>query len=625
MRPRFLHTLIRLGFCGGLSLVASLHARAENVASITSVVITQIPLIGGPPPPPPLPLDLDPNDAAPGGTHFSIPRGATIIITVKGVAAGPGGVFMELMDDDSREFMRGGPDLISSDGAMPGPDGTFTLNMACSCPVGYSFVSNGAGEWDSGEQSAELFLRDGNLRSPADKTLPGDKKKPSYWRIDCDKDSTHAFSTQGEEFKTIWGDSLTVRPGALTEPRTIRIANMYPLRDTESVPPEYGPISEAITLEPSGLPLLVPARLTFLYTREEAGEIADESQLAVFRYDSLAAAWYPHPGATVNVEENLLSVDIDELGTYGFAPARVDLIKSWQVTHTDFGDNTLEGFESANGSELVAAGAVRVEDSLRVFIAGNLESNFNKLELFIDTGPGGQNRLRGDNAPVDFGGLNRMGDDGSGNGLQFDAGFQPDYWIGITTGNPGTGIRVFANFATLATGGGGDGYFLGSNVPAHNGILYGGFNPHGIRIALDNSNVHGVQSGCGQVPQQDTVWTGVDLMIPLQAMGGNTSCVRICAFINGESHDFVSNQVLGPLPTGTCSLGEPRAVNFQNHAGAQYFELCPQGVGVEDGPCAQGGSRVPEPVSRPHRVAVGDRLGRTRGDRRLRRARTADP
>ena len=48
---------------------------------------------------------------------------------------------------------------------------------------------------------------------------------------------------------------------------------------------------------------------------------------------------------------------------------------------------------------------------------------FNKLDIFIDAIDGGQLKLRGDNPNVDFNGLNRMGDDGSNNGLRFDDEF----------------------------------------------------------------------------------------------------------------------------------------------------------------------------------------------------------
>lgn len=98
-------------------------------------------------------------------------------------------------------------------------------------------------------------------------------------------------------------------------------------------------------------------------------------------------------------------------------------------------------------------------------LPGNLESNFNKIEIFIDSVAGGQNMLRGDNADVDFNGLNRMGNDGSGNGLMFDMGFEADYYITATNGDIGGGTyQLFANYATLPTLGGGSGSFLGARA-----------------------------------------------------------------------------------------------------------------------------------------------------------------
>jgi hypothetical protein len=122
-----------------------------------------------------------------------------------------------------------------------------------------------------------------------------------------------------------------------------------------------------------------------------------------------------------------------------------------QNTQTGFGDSNLGQVDYANGSELDAAYAyVDMNNQiLYLFLAGNLESNFNKLEIFFDTVAGGQNRLRGNNSSVDFGGLNRMGDDGSGNGLTFDQGFEADYWIGITGG--GSPYALYANWAQLLT------------------------------------------------------------------------------------------------------------------------------------------------------------------------------
>jgi len=243
-----------------------------------------------------------------------------------------------------------------------------------------------------------------------------------------------------------------------------------------------------------------------------------------------------------------------------------------QDTQTGFGDSNLGQVDYANGSELDAAYAYvdMGAQMLYLFFAGNLESNFNKLEIFFDTVAGGQNRLRGDNANVDFNGLNRMGDDGSGNGLTFDAGFEADYWIGITGG--GGPYALYANWAQLPTLGGGLGYYLGSTGAASNGTLSGGNNPFGIRVTINNSNTGGVEGGSGLASGNGAlVTTGVELAIPFAAIGiTGAGVIKVSAFINGGGHDFVSNQVLGGIGGGG-NLGDPRFVNFANIPGDQFF------------------------------------------------------
>jgi hypothetical protein len=243
-----------------------------------------------------------------------------------------------------------------------------------------------------------------------------------------------------------------------------------------------------------------------------------------------------------------------------------------QDTQTGFGDSNLGQVDSANGSELDAAYAYvdMGAQILYLFLAGNLESNFNKLEIFFDTVAGGQNRLRGDNANVDFNGLNRMGDDGSGNGLTFDAGFEADYWIGITGG--GGPYALYANWAQLLTSGGGPGDYLGTTGAASNGTLSGGNNPFGIRVTINNSNTGGVEGGSGLASGNGAlVTTGVELAIPFAAIGiTGAGVIKVSAFINGSGHDFVSNQVLGGIGGGG-NLGDPRNVNFANIPGDQCF------------------------------------------------------
>lgn len=236
-----------------------------------------------------------------------------------------------------------------------------------------------------------------------------------------------------------------------------------------------------------------------------------------------------------------------------------------QNTQTGFGDSNLGSIDYANGSELDAAYGTIVDGVLYLMLAGNLESNFNKLEIFVDAVAGGQNRLRGDNLDVDFNGLNRMGDDGTGNGLTFDADFEADLWVGATCG--GTPFAVYFNYATLPTDGFGTGGYQGNGGAGAKGarIFKSGFG-----FGLNNSNVGGVFGGT-ELGDGSGVSTGVEVRIPLGAIPGyKGGDVKVCAFINGQGHDYLSNQVLAPLGGGP-NFAEPRNVNFENVPEPQYF------------------------------------------------------
>ena len=227
-----------------------------------------------------------------------------------------------------------------------------------------------------------------------------------------------------------------------------------------------------------------------------------------------------------------------------------------QNTQTGFGKSTNGAADNANGSELDAGYGVITNGVLYLGLAGNLESNFNKLDLFIQSGAGGQNVLRNDNPNVDFNGLNRMA------GLTFKSGFAPNYYLDITNG--GGPVTVYANFSELNAGGGGNGYYLGSTTPGGGGTLSGGSNPNNILIGLNNSNTAGVGAGSGTDPGNGAaVHTGVTIGIPLAALGSPSGPISVFGFINGSGHDYVSNQVLGGLGGGG-NLGEPSLVNFNN-------------------------------------------------------------
>ena len=244
-------------------------------------------------------------------------------------------------------------------------------------------------------------------------------------------------------------------------------------------------------------------------------------------------------------------------GVNGTIDAAYGAPKVVQDTTTGFGKNTTGAIDSANGSELDAGYGVIKNNTLYIGLAGNLESNFNKLEIFIQSGAGGQNVLRGDNAGVDFNGLNRMA------GLTFKGAFAPNYWLDVTTGN--TPAAVYSNFAELDAAGGGPGAYLGSTTPGGGGTLSGGANPNSILLGLNNSNTAGVGNGNGGIDPGNgaSVKTGITLGIPLSALGNPTGPISVFAFINGSGHDFLSNQVLGGLG-GAANLGDPSKVNFNS-------------------------------------------------------------
>ena len=239
-----------------------------------------------------------------------------------------------------------------------------------------------------------------------------------------------------------------------------------------------------------------------------------------------------------------------------------------QACTTTFGDSTDALCDrSDGGSELCNLHATVQNGVLFIFIGGNLESNFNKFDLFIDAKQGGQNVLRTDNPDVDFNGLNRMG----GNpGLTFDTCVTPDFYLTVTNG--GDPAAMYASAAQLLSLGGGVGAYLGQGVPCTSPIV----NQLGIIVALNNSNAAGVGGDGGSVKGAAAVDTGIEIAIPLPVLGYDPVIqqnIRFVAFINSGGHDFLSNQVLGPLPGGSGNLGEPRSVNLANIDGDQYATL----------------------------------------------------
>ncbi|MCC6952414.1 MAG: hypothetical protein IT433_13340 [Phycisphaerales bacterium] len=275
---------------------------------------------------------------------------------------------------------------------------------------------------------------------------------------------------------------------------------------------------------------------------------------------------------------------------------------------------------------------------LYLLVTGNLENNFNKLDLFLDVNPAdGQNQLRGDNVNIDFQGLNRMGNGGNGApnaglGLKFDSDFFADYFVGITNGNDP--VDIYINACALRA----DGPLLNSGFMADYAASHGGekstndpvsltatyaeyqfFDSEGTvlstdgpprlmadwvplqtpptfpeinvvpdaqfanlhRASVDNNNILGVSGTVLPIDVSGAaaVTTGIELVLDLTELGWDgVSPIKVAGFINGQAHDFISNQVLGGLPTPSGSdfapdLGEPSLVDFGLVEGNQYVVI----------------------------------------------------
>jgi hypothetical protein len=236
-----------------------------------------------------------------------------------------------------------------------------------------------------------------------------------------------------------------------------------------------------------------------------------------------------------------------------------------QGNNTGFGDSDLGQANYANGSELDAAYCRTSGTDLNLMFTGNLQSNFNKFEIFIDHRPGGRQTLDGSIPGA-----------GALTGLTFDNGFEADLWISVTCG--GSPFACYVNAWDL--GGGSPSDYLGTN--GGSGALTGGNNWLGMGLGLNNSNTAGVAGGGGAADSAAAlaVRTGIEISLP-QSMLAIVNGAKVCAFINGQNHDYASNQVLGSLPVagnlgGNGSgafTGNLSGVDFRQFAGDQFFVL----------------------------------------------------
>ncbi len=165
-----------------------------------------------------------------------------------------------------------------------------------------------------------------------------------------------------------------------------------------------------------------------------------------------------------------------------------------QQNYTGFGnetDGTVDGAgPNGGGSEIDAVYMAKNGGDLYIFIAGNLEFNGNGLDMYIDTGAGGDASL---GSASGSGGFIPSGQ----SGLVFDAGFDADYVLSIdSTDDDADGMTP--NVPRAYFGGINSGIDLLGTLAgygaANAGVPTGGdAGVPSVTLAVDNSNTVGVE------------------------------------------------------------------------------------------------------------------------------------
>lgn len=237
-----------------------------------------------------------------------------------------------------------------------------------------------------------------------------------------------------------------------------------------------------------------------------------------------------------------------------------------QTVQTGFGDATTGSPTAANGSELDNIHARIVGTNLYLFIGGNLESNYNKLDIFFDSKTGGQNQLVGN---TNY--LTTM------NGIKFDAGFTADYALSLACGTGA--LKLYADYAPIPTGSTITATGIGSSNTNFSASLNFSTVVAGAgtgSVSIDDSNTAGVTGGtaAANTAAATAVSTGIEYMIPLTALGTTAGGgdIKIMAFINGGGHDYISNQILAGAPAGTATFAVA-VVDFTTVAGNQFVTV----------------------------------------------------
>jgi hypothetical protein len=251
---------------------------------------------------------------------------------------------------------------------------------------------------------------------------------------------------------------------------------------------------------------------------------------------------------------------------------------STQNTKTGFGDAILgDPVNGGGGSEIDQVYGKVANGRLYVFVSGNLEQNFNKMEVFIDSENNlGVNTINGSALPVGVdpfccggfgttsGALQRM------NGVTFDAGFKPGYYLTFSNGGEGVGPpnpdlshptqfwAISAHYADLTQGAAGAvvaaGYQLAPNGQPKVLRFPGDYNHNGTVDAADytvwrDSLGKTVSKGTGADADGSTVVDAADYSI-WQTQFGNDTTLNGFPFKPNNLAGGVTQALIGPALPG---------------------------------------------------------------------------
>lgn len=210
-----------------------------------------------------------------------------------------------------------------------------------------------------------------------------------------------------------------------------------------------------------------------------------------------------------------------------------------QTINTQFGDSN--GGDDTSGSELDAVYTKVANGNLYLFIAGAFQNNGNHFNVFVAGGDAGQTNL---NVPATAT-LKAM------NGSAFTNGFQATWAFDM---NDSGGTLYSEEYTLTGTPSGG---YVGSLAESSTGIAAG--SDGGVASLYFNNTLVSTMGAAGTALSGASsgvnTTTGLEMVIPLTAIGYSGGSVNVLVDINGGGDGYLSNQFLPGLAVGSGNLG----------------------------------------------------------------------